>query len=62
MASPQVFTQLKPYFDALAEASQEASGVALTRLVSYSCISRKLAYQFARVRMYVTGRSKGQCS
>ncbi len=46
----EVFTQLQPYLAAVAEACKEEDGVALTRLVSYGCISCKLAYMFARVR------------
>ena len=49
----QVFTQLQPYLEAVAEACKEEDGVELTRLVSYSCISHKLAYMFARVGVYV---------
>lgn len=50
VAPGPVFTQLQPYLAALTEACKEEDGVELTRLVSYTCISRKLAYMFARVR------------
>jgi hypothetical protein len=57
--APPVFAQMQPYFAAVAEACKEEDGVALTALVSYGCISRKLAYMFARVRCRCV--SKGEC-
>lgn len=43
------YQQVPAYLAAVAEASQQADGIALTHLFSYPCLSRRLGHQFARL-------------
>lgn len=43
------YQQVPAYLTAVAEASQQSDGIALTHLFSYPCLSRRLGHQFARL-------------